>query len=159
MARDIVNRLEIRAPLTGVVQNLQFHTIGGVVRAGEPILELVPVNDTLHIEARIDPVDINHVHLEAMAEVRFPGFKSRTFPLILGTIRSVSADSKVDEATQKPYFLAIVEVKDKDIPPEYRGKLTAGMPAEMIIAVGERTVADYLISPLTDFARTSMREL
>ncbi|MDX2258521.1 MAG: HlyD family type I secretion periplasmic adaptor subunit [Hyphomicrobiaceae bacterium] len=159
MARDIVNRLEIRAPLTGVVQSLQFHTIGGVVRAGEPILELVPVNDTLHIEARIDPIDINHVHIDAQAEVRFPGFKSRTMPLILGTIRSVSADSKYDEATQRSYYLAIVEVKDKDIPQEYRGKLTAGMPSEMIIAVGERTVADYLISPLTDVARKSMREL
>ncbi|MDX2290116.1 MAG: HlyD family type I secretion periplasmic adaptor subunit [Hyphomicrobiaceae bacterium] len=159
MAQDVVNRLEIRAPLTGVVQSLQVHTLGGVVRAGEPIMELVPVNDSLHIEARINPVDINHVAISGQAEVRFPGFKSRTMPLILGTVQSVSADRMVDEATQEPYYKAMIEVKEGDIPEEYRGRLTAGMPSDVVIAVGERTVADYLISPITDVARKSMREL
>lgn len=159
MAQDVVNRLEIRAPLSGVVQNLQVHTIGGVVRAGEPLLELVPINDTLHIEVRINPVDINHVALGSDAEVRFPGFKSRTMPLILGKVRSVSPDRITDPATNEPYYLGIVEVKDSDIPTEYRGSLTAGMPADLFIATGERTVADYLLSPFTDVARKSLREL
>lgn len=159
MAQDIVNRLEIRAPLTGVVQNVQVHTIGGVVRPGEPMLELVPINETLHVEARINPVDINHVGIGKQAEVRFPGFKSRTMPVILGHVRSVSADRKIDDKTQEPYYMAIVEVQETDIPSEYRGKLSAGMPTDVIIAVGERTVADYLISPITTVASKSMREM
>lgn len=159
MAQDIVNRLEIRAPLSGIVQNLQVHTVGGVVRAGEPLLELVPVNDVLHLEVRINPVDINHVAIGSDAEVRFPGFKSRTLPLILGQVRSVSPDRITDPATNEPYYLGIVEVQDSQIPEEYRGKLTAGMPADLFIATGERTVADYMLSPFTDVARKSLREL
>lgn len=159
MAQDIVNRLEIRSPLSGIVQNLQVHTVGGVVRAGEPLLELVPINDSLHLEVRINPVDINHVGIGSEAEVRFPGFKSRTLPLILGTVLSVSPDRITDPATNEPYYLGIVEVKDSQIPEEYRGSLTAGMPADLFIATGERTVADYLLSPFTDVARKSLREL
>lgn len=159
MAQDVVNRLEIRAPLSGVVQNLQVHTVGGVVRAGEPLAELVPINDSLQIEVHIHPVDINHVILGSATEVRFPGFKSRTMPLILGSIRSVSPDRLVDQATNEPYYLGIVEVKDAQIPEEFRGKLTAGMPADLFIATGERTVADYLLSPFADVARKSLREL
>ncbi|MEQ8824382.1 MAG: HlyD family type I secretion periplasmic adaptor subunit [Filomicrobium sp.] len=159
MAHDVVKRLEIRAPLSGVVQNLQVHTIGGVVRAGEPMLELVPINDSLRIEVRINPVDINHVEIGSPTEVRFPGFKSRTLPLILGQIRSVSPDRLVDQATNEPYYLGIVEVQDSQIPAEYKGSLTAGMPADLFIATGERTVADYLLSPFTDVARKSLREL
>jgi HlyD family secretion protein len=159
MAQDIVNRLEIRSPLNGVVQNLQVHTIGGVVRAGEPLLELVPVNDTLHIEVRINPVDINHIGVASDAEVRFPGFKSRTLPLIMGEVRSISADRMTDPATNEPYYLGIVEVKETAIPEEFRGKLTAGMPADLFIATGERTVADYLLSPFTEVAMKSLREL
>lgn len=159
MAQDVVNRLEIRSPLSGIVQNLQVHTIGGVVRAGEPLLDLVPQNDSLHLEVRINPVDINHVTPGSEAEVRFPGFKSRTLPLILGQVLSVSADRIIDPATNEPYYLGIVEVQEAAIPEEYRGKLTAGMPADLFIATGERTVADYLLSPFTDVARKSMREL
>jgi membrane fusion protein, type I secretion system len=158
MALDVLNRLEIRSPLSGVVQNIQVHTIGGVVRAGEPLVEIVPNNDALHIEARINPVDINHVAIGSDAEVRFPGFRSRTMPLILGKVRSVSPDRMTDPATNEPYYLGIIEVREVDIPPAYRGKLTAGMPAELFIATGERTVADYLLSPLTDIARRSLRE-
>jgi len=159
MAQDIVNRLEIRSPLSGIVQNLQVHTVGGVVRAGEPLLELVPINDVLHLEVRINPVDINHVKIGSDTEVRFPGFKSRTLPLILGQVRSVSPDRITDPATNEPYYLGIVEVQDSQIPDEYKGKLTAGMPADLFIATGERTVADYLLSPFTDVARKSLREL
>ncbi len=159
MAQDVVNRLEIKAPLSGVVQNLQVHTVGGVVRAGEPLAELVPINDSLQIEVHINPVDINHVVLGSPTEVRFPGFKSRTLPLILGSVRSVSPDRLVDQATNQPYYLGIVEVKDTQIPEEFRGQLTAGMPADLFIATGERTVADYLLSPFTDVARKSLREL
>ncbi|MBU2583167.1 MAG: HlyD family type I secretion periplasmic adaptor subunit [Alphaproteobacteria bacterium] len=159
MAQDIVDRLVIRAPLSGVVQNLQVHTVGGVVRAGDPLAELVPINDSLHLEVRINPVDINHVGIGSKAEVRFPGFKSRTLPLILGEVKSVSPDRITDPATNEPYYLGIVEVKDADIPEEYRGSLTAGMPADLFIATGERTVADYLLSPFTDVARKSLREL
>ncbi len=159
VATDVMQRIEIRAPQAGIVQKLQVHTIGGVIRAGETIMELVPTNDTLLVHAQVAPIDINHVGVDMLAEVRFPGFKSRNTPSIFGTVMSLSADSLFDETTRQYYYLAIVAVKEADIPEEYRGKLTPGMPAEVMIATGERTVADYLTSPLFDSIRYSMREL
>ena len=127
MAQDVVNRLVIRAPLSGVVQNLQVHTVGGVVRAGEPLAELVPINDSLHLEVRIHPVDINHVSIGSSTEVRFPGFKSRTMPLILGKVRSVSPDRITDPATNEPYYLGIVEVNKKSKAKQPKGLGLAGI--------------------------------
>lgn len=158
VASDVLQRNEIRAPLKGKIQSLRFHTIGGVVRQGEPIMDIVPVNDAFKIRARVSPLDVNYVLKGVEAEVRFPGFKSRNAPLILGFVRDISADSLTDEATGESYFLSEIEVKNSSLPPELVGKLTAGMPAEVMIATGERTVIDYLVGPLLDAIRHTMRE-
>lgn len=158
VSSDVLTRNEIRAPQAGTVQNLHFHTLGGVVRQGEPILDIVPLNDAFNVRARVSPMDVNHVHPGLEAEVRFPGFKSRTAPLILGSVRNISADAMADEKNNEPYFLAIIEVKNSSLPPELQGKLTAGMPTEVLIATGERTVVDYLVGPLTEAMRKVMRE-
>ena len=159
VAEDVLSRIDIRAPQSGMVQNLQIHTIGGVIRNGEPLMDIVPVKDTLLVHAQVATIDINHVGIDQQAEVRFPGFKSRNAPLILGRVKSVTADTLFDETTRQHYYLAIIEVKDADIPEQFRGKLTAGMPAEVLMSTGERTVADYLTSPLFDAIRHSLREL
>lgn len=159
VASDIRQRLEIRAPQDGIIQNIATHTVGGVVRPGDTLMEIVPVNETFLINAKVAPIDINYVKQGLNAEVRFPGIKARTTPMILGKVHSVSADSISDNPQTEPYFLARVEVRQDDLPAELRNqRLTAGMPTEVIIATGERTVADYLISPLTDAARRSMRQ-
>jgi HlyD family secretion protein len=159
VAADVMQRVEIRAPQTGMVQNIQVHTVGGVIRNGETLMEIVPANDILLVHAQVATIDINHVGIDQTAEVRFPGFKSRNSPLIIGRVKSVTADSLFDETTRQHYYLAIVEVREADIPEQYKGKLTPGMPAEVLVSTGERTVADYLVSPLLDSIRHSMREL
>ena len=159
VSRDILLRQEIRAPLSGMVHNLKLHTVGAVVRPGDPILELVPLAETLLIHARVAPTDINTVETGLDAEVRFPGVKARTTPVVMGKVRSVSRDVLRDENQRDmTYYLAVIEVHDKELPPTLRGKLTAGMPSDVIITTGERTPLQYLINPLFDGIRKTMRE-
>jgi HlyD family type I secretion membrane fusion protein len=158
VAADVYSRVEVRAPRSGMVQALRVHTTGAVLRPGDIIMELVPLDDILVVHARVSPLDINYVRAGLEAEVRFPGVKDRATPIVLGKVRSVSADITRDDQSKEPYYLSIIEVKQSDLPFAMQGKLTAGMPTEVLIAIGERTVAQYLISPLYDAVRKSMRE-
>src|SRR5258705_5592446 len=92
------------------------------------------------------------------AEVRFAAFHERSLPITPATVLSVSQDRLMDEASKQPYYLALVNVPDNNLPPQYRGKLTAGMNAEVVIPTRERTTLDYLIEPLTARMRTVFRE-
>jgi CRISPR/Cas system endoribonuclease Cas6 (RAMP superfamily) len=93
-----------------------------------------------------------------IAEVKFPTFNSRALPEIEGTIISVSRDRLIDEATRQPYFLAVVKVDPNAIPPEFRSKLTPGLPAEVVVSTGERTLLQYLVEPLTQTVSHALRE-
>lgn len=158
IAKDILSRVVIRAPRAGMVQNLKVHTLGGVIRGGETILEIVPFDDALIVQARISAVDINYVRPQGPAEVRFPGVKDRTVAMVMGRVVTVSSDVIIDERSREPYYLANVEIKQSDLPQQLRGKLRAGMPCEIIMSTGERTVANYLIAPLYDSITKTMRE-
>jgi HlyD family type I secretion membrane fusion protein len=158
VANDILSRQDILAPRTGTVQNLKVATIGQVVRPGEPMMEIVPTDEKLVIHAQLPTVEIEHIHEGMTAEIRFPAFHSRRIPVILGTLDTVSRDRLVDEATKQPYFLGIVSLDKVSIPEEYRGKIMAGMPAEIIIPTGERTALNYMVSPLLDTLRRGFRE-
>lgn len=150
-AQDVLTRTVIRAPVRGMVQNIQIHTTSGVVRPAEQIMEIIPLDDDLIVNARIRPVDIDNVSLNGMAEVRFPAFSSRTTPVIFGTVSTVSQDIiQPDDSRVEPYYLARVEVPEAEIPPELRGRLVPGMPAEVIFVSGERTLVQYLVKPLQD---------
>ncbi len=92
------------------------------------------------------------------AEIRFPAFHSRTIPVMLGTLESMSHDRMMDEATHQYYFLGVVALDRADIPEEYRSRVRAGMPAEIIVSAGERTVLSYLVSPLLGAMRKTFRE-
>lgn len=159
VASDILARTDVRAPVRGMVQNIRVHTTNGIIRPAEPILDIIPLDDNLVISARIRPIDIDNVKLGTQAEVRFSAFSSKTTPAIFGKLVVLSQD--VMEPTmqgQEPYYLARIEVDDKDIPLEIRGRLLPGMPAEVIVATGERTLAQYIIKPLADSFHKSMRE-
>jgi HlyD family secretion protein len=158
VANDILSRQDIRSPKTGTVQNLKVFTIGQVIRPGEPMLEIVPTDEKLVIHAQLPTVEIEHIHEGMTAEIRFPAFHSRRIPVILGTLETVSHDRLVDDATKQPYFLGIVSLDKISVPEEYRGKIIAGMPAEVIIPTGERTALNYLISPLIDSMRRGFRD-
>jgi HlyD family secretion protein len=158
VAEDVFRRLDIIAPRAGVVQNVRINTVGAVVRPGEPLAEVVPLNDELIVEAQISPTDIDRIRAGEKAEVRFPNFQARATPVVMGHISIVSRDRMVDESTKMPYFLVQIAIRDTDIPKEMQGRLTAGMPAEVVVATGERTVLQFLISPLTDVFAKTFRE-
>lgn len=158
VARDVLARTLIVAPQNGVVQGLRVFTIGAVVRAAEPLLEIAPDEDKFYVNAQIAPTDVDKIPPDAVTEVRFPSFPAATTPIISGRVKSTSRDRLIDEATRLPYFLVQVEVSVADVPPELRGRLHAGIPADVVIATGERTLLTYLVKPLTDRVNRSLRE-
>ena len=156
---DVLTRTDIRAPGSGTIQDLKVHTVGSVIQAGQILMELVPEDEELLINARVSPRDIDNVAPGLQTEVRFTAFKTKLTPIMLGQVQSVSNDVITPENPQEmPYYLARIEVIEEDIPEEISGRLTPGMPADVIITTGERTVANYIVSPLMDAVRKSMIE-
>lgn len=158
VASDVFARLEITAPRTGVVQNLKVFTLGQVLKGGEPLLDIAPDGEDLVVHARFSTNDIDTVYAGMRTEIRFPAFHSRTVPVILGDIKSISHDRILDEATRQYYYLGVVSLKTTQIPAEYRSRVRAGMPVEAIVSSGERTVLSYLLSPLSGVLRKTFRE-
>jgi len=147
-----VERTVIRAPEPGKVLGLRVHTLGGVIAPGNPILEIVPQNETLLIEARVSPMDIDRVRAGQSAEVRFSVFKSKDLPRIEGQVTGLSADILTSEDGQNAYYLARVTVNAEglDILARQKLELLPGMPAEVLINTGKRTLFQYLADPLSD---------
>ncbi|MEO1040267.1 MAG: HlyD family type I secretion periplasmic adaptor subunit [Pseudomonadota bacterium] len=163
-SEDVLNRTEIIAPIAGAVVNLRFRTIGGVISPGEPILDLVPEDEALIIDARLSPVDVDLVTLGQAAAVHLSALPQSNLPRIEGEVVSISADALTDEATGEPYYNVRVRV-DPDVLEEISARLgeeplrlTPGMPADVLIVTGERTVVDYLTEPLRDSLRNALRE-
>lgn len=158
-SRDVLRRTEVTAPVDGRVVELRFKTAGGVVGPGEPILDIVPIRDELLVDARVSPLDIDVVRAGLEARVHLLAYRQRSLPQIGGIVRQVSADSIVDQATGQRYFLARVEVDPAGLATLPEGvPLSAGMPAEVLIKTGERTLLNYLVEPLLDSVRRSFRE-
>ncbi|RDC74746.1 HlyD family type I secretion periplasmic adaptor subunit [Rhodovulum sp. 12E13] len=159
VAQDVLTRTEVRAPDSGTIQNLKVHTVGAVIRPGDVLMELVPEDERLIINARVAPIDADNVFPGMEAEVRFTAFKARLTPFVLGTVESVSNDVIEPQNPQEaPYFLARVHVADEDIEDDVQARLTAGMPADVVVTGGERSVLTYLSAPLMDAVRKSMTE-
>jgi HlyD family type I secretion membrane fusion protein len=158
VAQDQARRINITAPMSGVVQNLRVFTNGAVIRPGDPLVEIAPDHGEMIVEARISPNDVDSVHAGQKVEVRFPTFHSRTIPVIMGQIRSVSQDRLVDEASKTSYFLAVVHVPQSNLPPEIKGRLRAGLPTEIIVPTGSRSALQYIWQPLTNALHKTMRE-
>ncbi len=158
-SKDVLTRTVIRAPVAGKVHNLRFKTEGGVVKGGEPILDVVPSDDSLLVEARIAPNDIDIVRAGLPAFVHLTAYSSRGTPKVPGRVKSISADRLLDEATRQPYYLARVEVpKEELIGLGTNVELVPGMPADVMIVTDRRTLMEYLLQPLTDAWRRSFRE-
>jgi HlyD family secretion protein len=158
VARDVLKRLDIVAPRSGVVQNLKVYTVGQVIRSGEPLMEIVPNDDKLVVHVQFSPNDLETVHAGMPAEIKFPTFHSRRIPAILGNIESVSRDRLVDETTHQPYFLGIVQISKLAIPEMMQGRLVAGMPAEVVVSTGERTALNYMVAPFFEAMGRSFNE-
>ncbi|SLN68869.1 HlyD family type I secretion periplasmic adaptor subunit [Oceanibacterium hippocampi] len=157
-AEDILKRQVILAPESGVVANLRFYTTGGVIRPGEAVLDLVPQEENLIIEAEVNPVDIDVVSVGLPAKVRLTSFDQRTTPTLKGTVTFVSADSLQKERTGQIYYKARVEIDPGQLELLKDARLYPGMPAETMIVTGEQTLFDYLIGPLKRSFDRSLRE-
>jgi epimerase transport system membrane fusion protein len=155
-----VARTVVKAPEPGMVLGLSVHTLGGVIQPGGKILDIVPQDERLVVEARLSPQDIDRIQLGQMAEVRFTAFKSRDTPKIEGKLMVVSADRLVDEQTQTSYYLARVEITPEGLQDLARQKLdlVPGMPAEVLINTGERTLFEYLTDPFVNTVTRSFIE-
>ncbi len=153
-----LTQTEIRATASGHVVGLDVHTVGGVVQPGATLLEIVPADETLVIEARIMPIDIDDVARGLAADVQFTAFPQRTTPKVEGHVSYVSADSMLDEQNGQSYFLAHVTVPGTQIDRLGDRELQPGMPADVLIKIGARTPLDYLMQPITDSMNKAWRE-
>lgn len=156
--KDRLARVVIRAPDDGMVIGMTVHTIGGVVRPATPLLDIVPSVSKLIIEAHVQPVDIDRIAVGKLADIRFSAFNSATTPPIQGMVVQVSADRLTDERTGQPYYLARVQVTEDGERKLADRKLLPGMPADVLINTGERTLLQYILQPATSAISQSMIE-
>jgi len=157
-ARDVQHRTDVVAPHAGKIVNLRYFTPGAVVKPGDPILDIVPQNDTLIIDSQVRPLDIESVHPGLRAEIRLPAFRRRRMPIVNGTVTYVSADSLTNEHTGQSYYAAYVEIDPGELSRLDNVKLYPGMPAEVLINTGERTLLQYLLDPIRDSFARAFRE-
>jgi HlyD family type I secretion membrane fusion protein len=166
-AADVVQRTDVKAPVRGIVVKLNQHTRGGVVPAGGTILELLPVNDDLIIEGRIDPDQVSHVTEGQSATVRLSALNQRVTPMIEGRVVYLSADTISDQrdATthsqlmERGSFIVRVKVDETDADRKVPNfKPTPGMPATLYIRTGSRTLANYLMEPVMESFSRAFRE-
>ncbi len=154
VASDVLERVEIKAPRPGIIQGIKVHTVGGVVKPGEILMQIAPQDEELIVSARVTPMDIDSVAIGQVAEIRLTALNVRTTPAIYGRVLSMSGDSLNDEVTGEPYFMTRIEIPVEEKDKLSNVKLTAGMPADVLIQTGERTALDYILKPMTDaFAR------
>ena len=156
---DAAARQVVAAPASGEVIELKFTSPGAVVRPSEPIAEIVPSDARLMIEAYIRPGEINHVHREQRARIRFTAFKYRTTAMVTGTVTYVSADRLVDRASNMPYYSVLIHADADALQTAGDLKLQAGMPAEVYIEGTTVTPLQYLMEPITSVLRRAGREI
>ncbi|MEX1196401.1 MAG: HlyD family type I secretion periplasmic adaptor subunit [Pseudohongiellaceae bacterium] len=158
--QDVVDRKIVRAPDAGIVNGMDIHTVGAVIAPGDPIAEIVPEGDELIIEARVSPMDIDRVAVGQDASVRFSSLNAQTTPRLTGTVINLSADAFVEEQSGNSYYQARISVEPSEL--ESLGGsaivLVPGMPAEVFINSGERTLMQYLLKPLTNAMARSFIE-
>jgi epimerase transport system membrane fusion protein len=156
---DKVTRTEIKSPSNGKVLGLSVHNVGGVITPGKPILDIVPQKEELIISAQVSPMDIDRVRVGLLSEVRFSAFKQAVTPKMQGKLINLSADRITDEKTGMPYYQAVIELTPDSYEKLGGLELLPGMPAEVLINTGERTVFEYLMQPVTNaFARAFIED-
>jgi HlyD family secretion protein len=157
-AEDQLQRVDIRAPQEGTVFQLSVHTVGGVISPGEAIMLIVPDADSLSVEAKVNPQDIEQVQLKQRAVLRFSAFNAATTPEINGEVSRISADITSDQRTGQSYYTIRISIPSDQLTRLGDVKLVPGMPVECFIQTGERTVISYLLKPLRDQLMRTFRE-
>ena len=157
--QDRLDRTDIRAPQAGVIHESVIHTVGGVVGAGEVLMQVVPQDDELRVSLRVSPMDIDRVTLGQSTSLRFSGLDTRDNPELNAIITTIAPDVTQDQPTGAAYYLATVEIPDVELLrlPD-PALVMPGVPAEAFIKTDHRTVLSYLIQPFADQVRRALRE-
>lgn len=157
-AIEVLNRTIIRAPADGIVVTSAYNMVGNVIGPGEKIMEILPTVSRPLVEARLKPTDIDIVRQGQPARLRFSALNARLTPEVDAVVQQVSADRLIDQATQQPYYRALLEITD-DLPVSVPAEqLHPGMPVEAFISTGDRTFFDYLLKPFIDSTRHAFVE-
>lgn len=157
-ARDHKNRTELRSPVSGVVHELAVHTVGGVVRAGETVMKIVPENSALVVEARVAPSDIDHVAVGRRATLRLTALDQRTTPKVVGSVTHVGADATKDATNGRHFYTVRITIRDGELARIGHARLVPGMPVESFVETTPRTLFAYLAKPLMDNFSRALRE-
>ena len=153
-----ISRLDIRAPVSGVVLGLQVTTPNSVIRPAEPVLYLIPQDRPLIIVAQIPPIHVDEVHVGQQVRVIFAAFSARTTPQLLGHIVSVSADAMSDQATKSSFYRAEIELEPGEIEKLQGQTVIPGMPVQVFVSTGNRSPMVYLLKPFMDYFQMAFRE-
>lgn len=157
-AEDQLSRVDIRAPISGQVHQLTVHTVGGVVTPGETMMQVVPENERLVVEGKVSPNDIDEVRIGQEARIRFTAFNTATTPDISGVVTRVAGDLTREPQSGVSYYVLAVDITADQLDKLGALQLLPGMPAELHLKTGERTIGSFLLKPLMDHMRRSMRE-
>ncbi len=150
-AQDQLDRIEIRAPTSGIIHQLAIHTVGGVVTAGQVVMEIVPDSDELQVEAKLPPNDIDQVKIGQTTFVRFSAFNQRTTPQLKGVVSYVSADLSHEQQNDTKGFYTVRVTLPEEEHRRLNGlQLISGMPAEIFVQTGSRTMMSYLLKPIRE---------
>lgn len=157
-AEDQLNRVEIRAPISGYVHQLAVHTVGGVISPAEPAMLIVPEDDSLQVEVRVQPQDVDQIAVGSAARVKVHAFNQRTTPELFGKVRRISADISRDQQTGIPFYTVRVALDAGEGDRLNGKKVTAGMQADVFVTTEDRTPMDFLLKPLRDQVAKAFRE-
>ena len=157
-SKDAAERQLIAAPVSGTVVDLKVSTVGAAIGPREPLLDIVPQDPDLIVEAHVRPEDINYVHSGEDADVRLTAFKQRITPVVPGTLIYVSPDRLSDRSSNASYYVAHVKITSEALRQAGGLALQAGMPAEVFVKTAARTPLQYLFDPITGYVRRAMRE-
>lgn len=153
-----LDRMVIKAPITGDVYQLAVHTVGGVIGPGEPLMLIVPEADELILQAQVMPQDIDKVQTGQIAHIRFPAFNSRLTPEVAAEVTQISADTSRTEPGSAPFYSVRLMISSTELAKLGNNKLKPGMPAEAFIQTEAQTPMTYFLKPLTDQFAHALRE-
>ncbi|WP_111431033.1 HlyD family type I secretion periplasmic adaptor subunit [Rhodobacteraceae bacterium DSL-40] len=157
--RDVLARTVLTAPVAGVVNNLRIRTEGGVIGSGQAVLDIVPTQEKLIVEASVSPMDIDLVKSGMEAHVQFSALSRRVVPKVVGIVKEVSADTRVDPGSRAPHYIARIEVAQSEIEKAGATNIQVGMPASVLIVARERTLLQYITQPFTEALWRAGREI
>ncbi|MBY0544539.1 MAG: HlyD family type I secretion periplasmic adaptor subunit [Gammaproteobacteria bacterium] len=147
-SQDILTRTKITAPITGTVVDLKVHTIGGVIDPGAELMTIVPDNDTLGIDAKVNPLDIDVMRKGLHAKVEFVGLPRRSTPILNGIVDEVSAESLTDQRTGSSYYTARIDISKKELSRLGSVHISPGMPVVVLVVIDKRSFMGYLVEPV-----------